>query len=395
MFDPREAFILFDECEEVFNTHSGFSKDSDDNTTPQKSWIHDTLETNRTPTIWVCNAITDLSAAQIRRFDVCLKMEAPTGEHRQEMFSAIAGDSMSSELLKTVLKNKHMTPAIISKTAMLVKLIATEVEIEKRDPLALQLINDKLIATGLSAIKAPKQHAISFRPEFVNTTLDLDKVVQGLKKHQSGRFLLYGPAGTGKSAFGKWLSEKLGIAHLVFRSSALLGKYVGETEENIAAAFEQANRESVLLQIDEIDTFLDDRTGAKNAWQVSMTNEMLTQIEAFEGLLVTTTNLFANIDDAAKRRFDLNLEFGYLRADDAVQMFQETCAQFKLALATAEEIRVVRGLGNLTAGDFQQVIGQSRFIEPQSANDLLVRIKDATALKKFGHTSKMGFLRAA
>jgi transitional endoplasmic reticulum ATPase len=395
MFDPREALLLFDECEEVLNPQGDFSKDPDDHAAPQKALIHEALETNRVPTIWVCNSIADLTAAQIRRFDICLKMEAPIGVHRQEMFGALAGDAMSSDMMQTLTKNRHMTPAIMSKTAMLVKLIVPAMENEKRDPLVLQLINDKLIATGHPAIKLPNKKPNTFRPEFVNTTLAIDKVLSGLRTHQTGRFLLHGPAGTGKSAFGKWVAEELGVAHLIFRSSALLGKYVGETEANIASAFEQATRESSLLQIDEIDTFLDDRSTTKNAWQVSMANEMLTQIESFEGLLVTTTNLFATIDDAAKRRFDLNLEFSYLRPDDAAQLFQETCEHFKLEAATIEVLRMVRDIRNLTAGDFQQVIGQSRFIQPQSCNDLLERFKECSAMKKFGHTTKMGFLRAA
>jgi SpoVK/Ycf46/Vps4 family AAA+-type ATPase len=396
MFSPKEAFILFDECEEIFNPRGGGpEKDEDAGEIPQKALIHETLENNKIPTIWICNSIADLTGAQIRRFDICLKMEAPRGVHRKEMFDALTGDAMSPELLKTLTQHRQMTPAIMSQTAKLVKMITPDVTAQKRDPLALQLINDKLIATGHPAIKAPSKSAIKFRPQFVNTSMDLDKVLIGLKSHQAGRFLLHGPAGTGKSAFGKWVAEELGIAHLVFRSSALLGKYVGETEENIASAFEQASRESVVLQIDEIDTFLDERTASKNAWQVSMVNEMLSQIEAFEGLLVTTTNLFANIDDAAKRRFDLNLEFGYLRQEDAETLLRETCELFDIHAISAEVVRKARGIGNLTAGDFQQVLGQSRFLQPASADELLLRIMECASAKKFGHPSKMGFLRAA
>ena len=396
MFSPKEAFILFDECEEIFNPRGGGpEKDEDAGEIPQKALIHETLENNKIPTIWICNSIADLTGAQIRRFDICLKMEAPRGVHRKEMFDALTGDAMSPELLKTLTQHRQMTPAIMSQTAKLVKMITPDVPVQKRDPLALQLINDKLIATGHPAIKAPSKSAIKFRPQFVNTSMDLDQVLIGLKSHQAGRFLLHGPAGTGKSAFGKWVAEELGIAHLVFRSSALLGKYVGETEENISEAFTQATRESAVLQIDEIDTFLDDRTTSKNSWQVSMVNEMLTQIESFEGLLVTTTNLFANIDDAAKRRFDLNLEFGYLRPADAELLFLETSVLFDMGAVSEDVLRKVRAIGNLTAGDFQQVVGQSRFIKPKNAEDLLQRITQCTSAKKFGHSSKMGFLRAA
>ncbi len=396
MFSPNEAFILVDECEEIFNPRGSTpEKDEDAGQIPQKALIHETLENNKIPTIWICNSIADLTAAQIRRFDICLKMDAPHGVHRKEMFDELTGDAMSPDLLKALIQHRQMTPAIMSQTAKLVKMITPDVSAQKRDPLALQLINDKLIATGHPAIKAPSKSAIKFRPEFVNTSMDLDKVLLGLKVDQAGRFLLHGSAGTGKSAFGKWVAEELGMAHLVFRSSSLLGKYVGETEENICEAFAQATRESAVLQIDEIDTFLDDRTMSKNSWQVSMVNEMLTQIESFEGLLVATTNLFANIDDAAKRRFDLNLEFGYLRPADAELLFLETAVLFDMGAVSGEILRKVRTIANLTAGDFQQVVGQSRFIQPKTADDLLLRITQCTSAKKFGHASKIGFLRAA
>ena len=89
---------------------------------------------------------------------------------------------------------------------------------------------------------------------------------------------------------------------LLKQGSDLLNRYVGGTEQNIAQAFEQAKADNALLVLDEVDTFLFSREGADRSWERSQVNEMLTQIERFEGLMVVSTNLIEVLDPAALRR---------------------------------------------------------------------------------------------
>jgi len=56
-------------------------------------------------------------------------------------------------------------------------------------------------------------------------------------------------------------------------------------------------------------SFLRDRTREHNAWEVTKVNELLTRMEAFEGLFVCSTNLIDDLDPAALRRFDLKVRF--------------------------------------------------------------------------------------
>lgn len=107
----------------------------------------------------------------------------------------------------------------------------------------------------------------------------LQEVAAGLVKSKTGRLCLYGPPGTGKTAFGQWLAETMGVPLLVKRASDLMSMWVGENEKNIAAAFRQAKNDGALLLIDEVDSFLQDRRGAKARWESSLVNEMLTQNE--------------------------------------------------------------------------------------------------------------------
>jgi hypothetical protein len=154
---------------------------------------------------------------------------------------------------------------------------------------------------------------------------DLAKVAAGLSAARSGRLCLYGPPGTGKSAYGRCLAEQLGIPLQITRSSDLMSMWVGGTEKNIARAFRQAEQDEALLLIDEVDSFLQDRRGAQRGWEVSLVNEMLTQMESFPGVFIASTNLMAGLDQAALRRFDLKVKFDFLRPEQAWELLRRQC----------------------------------------------------------------------
>lgn len=88
---------------------------------------------------------------------------------------------------------------------------------------------------------------------------------------------------------------------------------IGVAEKNMAKMFQDAANEGAVLLLDEADTFLQDRKGAQRSWEISAVNEMLTQMESFEGIFIASTNLMSSLDEAALRRFDLKMRFDYLK----------------------------------------------------------------------------------
>jgi transitional endoplasmic reticulum ATPase len=76
-----------------------------------------------------------------------------------------------------------------------------------------------------------------------------------------------------------------------------------------------------VLLLDEADSFLQDRTLAHCQWEVTEVNELLTQMEAFDGLFICATNLLDRLDPAALRRFGLKLEFLALRPEQASSLY--------------------------------------------------------------------------
>ena len=167
---------------------------------------------------------------------------------------------------------------------------------------------------------------------------------------------------------------------MVRRASDILSAWLGSTEQNLARMFRQAANDSAVLLLDEADSFLQDRSRARQSWEVTQVNELLTQLEAFEGIFIATTNLMDHLDSAALRRFDLKLRFEFLQPDQAWGLFRETAKCLGLD-APGSLTSPVRALAFLTPGDFAQVLRQARLRQIATPQALLARLREEVALK--------------
>jgi hypothetical protein len=125
------------------------------------------------------------------------------------------------------------------------------------------------------------------------------------------RVLLSGPPGTGKTLAVEVIAAELGLDLLVVDLSALVSKWLGETEKNIAEVFDAAERCQAVLFFDEADAVFGRRTDGSDAqarWANLETAYLLGRIDRFDGLVVLATNLRRNIDDAFVRRLDVVVE---------------------------------------------------------------------------------------
>ncbi len=390
-FANRRTLVLFDEIEDVFNDGNPFGRKS----TAQlhKAWINRLLEENAVPTLWLSNSIAGLDPAFVRRFDMVFSLPVPAKEQRSKIIQHECGDLLDLGTMNRIAECETLAPAVIAKAASVVNAIRSEFDATATAKAFELLINNTLDAQGHGAIKKNDPNCLPdhYDPAFINADSDLCSVAQGLIQAKTGRLCLFGPPGTGKTAFGRWLAEQMSAPLIVRRASDLISMWLGETEKNIARAFKEAERVGAVLLIDEVDSFLQDRRGAQRSWEVSQVNEMLTQMESFCGVFVASTNLMAGLDQAALRRFDLKVKFDFLKAEQASNLLIQFCKTLKLSAPTKCDLDGVKRLHNLTPGDFAAVARQTRFCPITDVSELVAALSAECAIKE-NAAPKIGFV---
>lgn len=387
LLSNQNTLLMYDEAEDIFDSSESFfapKKQTD------KAWINRILETNTIPTIWVTNNIHSIDNALVRRFDLSIEMPIPGKSKRAEIIKNYSNNLLDEQSVKVLSENENIAPALITRATKVVDSIDTEDKVKAFT----QVLNNTLKAQGYQEIKNGSANALPnvYNPKFINTTTNLEELAVGIKEHQNARLCLYGPAGTGKSAFGRYISEILDKPLILKKGSDLISMWVGETEKSIANAFDEAREEKAVLVFDEIDSFLADRRQAKQSWEVTQVNEMLVQMENFDGVFIATTNLMENLDKASLRRFDLKLEFDFLEAAQSWNIFLSYCKDLKLPRPSTSFRKSVKNLRCLTPGDFAAVTRQNRFRPINNVQDFIQRLEDEIAVKNVSNDNVMGFL---
>jgi hypothetical protein len=124
--------------------------------------------------------------------------------------------------------------------------------------------------------------------------------------------LLYGPSGTGKTMAADVIAHELGMQLFRIDLAGVVSKYIGETEKNLRAVFEEADRADAVLFFDEADALFGKRSEVKDAhdrYANIEINYLLQRIESFEGIAILATNMRGQLDQAFLRRIHVTVEF--------------------------------------------------------------------------------------
>jgi histone H3/H4 len=127
------------------------------------------------------------------------------------------------------------------------------------------------------------------------------------------RALFEGPSGTGKTLAVRALAAELSMDLYRVDLSATVNKYIGETEKNLARVLARAEDLNVVLLLDEGDALMTKRTDVRSSndrYANLETNYLLQRLETYSGILIVTTNVNKNIDQAFRRRMDVVIHFG-------------------------------------------------------------------------------------
>lgn len=138
--------------------------------------------------------------------------------------------------------------------------------------------------------------------------------------------LFTGSSGTGKTMAASVLAQAAGVALYRIDLSALVSKYIGETEKNLSHIFGEAEAASAILFFDEADALFGKRGEVKEArdrWANLEVNYLLQRIEDYDGVVILATNLRQNIDVAFMRRIQVVMEFPFPDARARIRVWRD------------------------------------------------------------------------
>ena len=137
--------------------------------------------------------------------------------------------------------------------------------------------------------------------------------------------LFAGVSGTGKTMAAEVLARALALDLYRIDLSAVVSKYIGETEKNLRRVFDAAESGSVILLFDEADALFGKRSEVKDSHDRYANMEvsyLLQRMEAYQGLAILTTNLKDTLDTAFLRRLRFIIKFPFPDAAQRQEIWQ-------------------------------------------------------------------------
>lgn len=372
----ENTIVLFDEMEDLFKT--------DNNATFSKAFINRLIETTPVPIIWTTNELRVLGNAVLRRMVYNIGFEVPSTAALKTIWKHYAdknGVKLEENVIHDLAVNFKIVPALINNAIKITSMANLPPE---EIPEVVESL-DRLMNYGQKRpMQVTARKDVPYDASCANADIDLMKLSERLKKARPNfSACMFGPPGTGKSEYARFVARELGKQVLYKRASDLISMWVGETEANIAKAFKEAKEEEMVLIIDEGDTFLRNREKARNSWEVSQVNEMLSQMEVHDQPFFLTTNLMDDLDPASLRRFTFKIKFDFMQPDQSARLFKQYFGVEAPATILKNEI--------LTPGDFANVKRKADILNITDAAELYDLVAQECDLKPQKKGNRIGF----
>jgi SpoVK/Ycf46/Vps4 family AAA+-type ATPase len=329
-----------------------------------------------------------MDPAFLRRFDIAVELPNPPRQVRRRILkNSLDGLPVPTGWIDRIVQNDHVTPADVDRAVAVARVIGTDAADATGRTIEQVLAGRLTVRSQPARVSDYGLDRETYDLAFLNADRDVEQLVGALERCRRGSLCLYGPPGTGKTALAHYLAERLGRPLVARRASDLLHPYMGMTEKLIAEMFRETEAQDAVLLLDEADSFLRDRREAVRSWEVTQVNELLCQMEGFQGVFVCSTNLWQTLDEASVRRFQLKIEFRFLRPDQSAGLFQRTLTALGCPPPDEETwSRIRKGLqriDNLTPGDFATVRRQAPLLpELTDATELLGRLEQESRAKR-------------
>lgn len=372
----KDSVIIVDEAENLLSTRVSFFDllVSGGSGSSKKGTVNKMLENSVNKVIWILNYTSPLDESTLRRFTYSIHFrEMSCTMLRNIADSKLNKIKMSPELHEDLVElcgKYHVTGASVDN---MVKTIQGMDLSKNHEAMVVSDVQKVLEANSTLLFGKKKMREMvrdSYELSILNTSTPAEKIVDMVlnaqdyaekkETEENGiRMLFYGVSGTGKTELARYIAERLNKKICLKRVSDIQSKWVGESEQNIANAFAEAEASGDVLLFDEADSFFYNREGANASWERSLVNEFLTQMEEFSGILICTTNLRQIMDPAMQRRFHILSEFKPLNS----QGIETLLTKFFTKYSFDENLKnkLIR-YNSVTPGDFGTLTGKLRFM---------------------------------
>lgn len=402
----ESSIILIDESDEMLNGADGlFSRGRNSN----KNVINGILDKSRHICIWITNTYHLIDDSTKRRFDYSIEFKNLSCNSRVNIWQNTlhkfgVENSFLTDDIK-YLSDKYETNAgsinvaVKNFTKMADKTDKTPIE-------TMELIfNSQLNIMDIKTNSTYENSKYSLDGLNIKGETPINEINLIIKKFYENsdrktnfpiknmNLLFFGPSGTGKTEFAKYLAKSMDKELISKKGSDFLDKYVGGTEKSIRDAFREAELKKSILFIDEFDGLISSRENATRSWEVSQVNELLTQMEEFKGVLICATNFKSRMDAAAIRRFNFKVEFDYLDNKGKLLFYQCILKELTNDLLGEDEQEELYNIPYLTPGDYKVVFQKHFFRSKEEVSNkiLISSLRAEVETKNNVKTNRIGY----
>jgi hypothetical protein len=186
--------------------------------------------------------------------------------------------------------------------------------------------------------------------------------------------LFAGTSGTGKTMAAEALASSQGVDLYRVDLSAIVSKWIGETEKNLSRIFSEAERSNGWLFFDEGESLFGSRAEIKQAQDRMLNlevNYLLQRIEEFSGVVLLATNLRGHIDDAFLRRIHAVVDFPQPNAQFRAMIWKKLLPEPSARDFDDLQLRKLAARFEISGGNIRNIVVDAMFRSYASRSKLL------------------------